>query len=107
MTKTRVSYSFVYNSLFLSRDKDEWVKKTLQKRRPFLDRYILSKHLVTAVTTQYNMKIQNPNVIFMNARLIFLGWIIYRLRPLQVKIIKHLWRPGGKLMMGTVHDMLS
>ena len=97
----RLTYARVYTRAFRAgtRGIDAWVRKGVRKPRP-LHRYVAwTAHVRTMARTQHVgewMCESTREDVERAARLAFLGWTM-RLRVLQARILRYLWRPGGRL----------
>ena len=97
----RLTYARVYTHAFRAgmRGIDAWVHKGVTKPRPLHRRVAWTTHVRTMARTQHVggwMRASTREDVECAARLAFLGWTM-RLRVLQARILRYLWRPGGRL----------
>ena len=97
----RLTYAHVYTRAFRAGAKgiDAWVRHGVHKRRPLHQRVVWTKYVRTMARTQRVgewMCEDTHSIVERAARLAFLGWTM-RLRVLQLRILRYLWRPGGRL----------
>ena len=80
---------------------DAWVRATLRRPRSLATRLRWTSHVLTLAGTQgLGRRIAPATLrrVHTHRRLAHLGWVLLRLVPLQRRLVRHLWRPGGALM---------
>ena len=99
-----LSYADAYNGAYqayrTSANLDEWVAASLHRTYGYRQRLSLLSHLLTLAHTQYlggRLSADTVAAAHREARLAHLGWVITGLRPLQRRLLAHLWRPHGPL----------
>ena len=118
-------YMDVYNRIFFSRariaktrrrtDTDHHMKRVIYQiiRNAATDipsRLCVTRHLHTLSLTQtLGARIDGATkrYIYTQHRLAHLAWVISRLRPLQRRIVEHLWRPTGRMARRIIQQGLS
>lgn len=118
-------YAEVYNRIFSqltirkrcrkdkrkhARAAESIVRRMVTSAKCLSTRLTVTRHLNTLVETQTlgtYIDTKTHQFIHMEHRTAFLGWIIFRLRPLQRKILDFLWKPSGPMYQRTKHACLS
>ena len=102
-----LTYAHVYNRAYKCRRTtlDAWARARLRRARTLPMRLSWGKHLLTLSRTQHmgtHMTLATRGLAHATHRLAVLG-MLCRLRVLQRHILRHLWRPGGALMVRQMH----
>ena len=97
------TFNQFYSVICKRRSVRTWVHNiVLYPRKHISDRIRITRHLLLIRETQRTGMHIDPHTHAMVVgmeRSLTLGWIIHYLRPLQRRIIRYLWRPGGSLQM--------
>ena len=101
----RCTYADTFNRFYSlatrNRSVARWIRTRVQRRRSRLsDRLRFARHMRTIRQTQTIGSRIDPETLTFLERVehaLTLGWIIHHLRPLQRRVIKHLWRPDGPM----------
>ena len=98
----RIPYSRVYNRAFrVGPDRlNRWIQLSISRTRTLHTRHQWTTHVLTLARTQRLGSKIHPDTLSMvraTRALVFVG-VLARLRHLQLRILRHLWRPGGALM---------
>ena len=115
-------YSEVYNAFFLrpgrkrrhrmtpQQDATEVVMRLTSERRDLPNRLRMLRHLRTISHTQSLGDLLDAATrrhIHTHHRLAHLAWTISRLRPLQRRVLDHLWNPSGRMARRAMREALS
>jgi len=97
------TYARVYHRAFQAgaAGVDRWVRTALRAPRSHGARLRWTTHILTLACTQDLGRRIAPETlrrVHAHHRLAHLGWVLLRLVPLQRRVLRHLWRPGGALM---------
>jgi hypothetical protein len=73
-------------------------------------RVLITRHLHTLSRTQSmgaHLTTQTRRCIFTEHRIAYLAWVIFRLRPLQRKVLDFLWKPSGPMAQRSMREGLN
>jgi hypothetical protein len=97
-----ITYAHVYTrALAVGAPRlDGWVRRRFTRLHSHRARLLWGRHLLTLLRTQSvarSVSLSTLDFVFRVDRLAHLG-AVWKLRCLQRRILRHLWRPGGRLM---------
>ena len=112
------TYARTYNRFFCRSGRSQghstihrWITRTLHDTRQRISSRIrFANHILTIHRTQRvgnHIEQSLYNTVVHHHRSLTLGWIILYLRPLQRRILQHLWRPNGPMYRKTCSRMLA
>lgn len=101
MPRRTCTYAAVYNAAYGSghRKVDEWVRRKLGRHRDLKHRLDFARHLLKVSRSSPISRWLHADTrwqVEREARLAHLTAAM-RLRSLQRRLVRHLWRPGGRL----------
>ena len=103
-------YSDVYNHFFRQCSKtrfttSQWWKRST-RRMSISQRIRFTRHLIRIAETQLVGTRLDHDFLITKERMLTLTWINTNLRPLQNRIIKHIWRPSGPMCRKLCNEVL-
>lgn len=111
LRKRRCTYATTYNTCFeLDRSRlNKWVQRRLLYGERLSTRVRFCTHIDTLARTQ-NMSHKlshDTHTLIQRMKRVLQAAIMLHLRRLQRRILHHLWRPGGTLMIQTMQKWIT